>query len=692
MPNSYLNRRVGYIYNTNKVSATITSSASSVDGLFLSTVTFSEPVTGFTTSDVTVTNGTAEYIVAVSTTVYTLMVMPDGVGDVQITITGGTVLPVNKPSNTLVVTINTAWQYLTKTATSNMYYDFREFAALNGIAPMSTTKALEDLSGNGLTLNPLSSVVNNTSGITNLRDLTSSFPSTLNTGATFLNTNFAILFGISSTDGQQATAWDICGNKDATNTGVIVTITTAGKLQIQYQGFTWLSTSAVFANGAVAQSHFDIRFDFTADTLTVTQDGSLVAGSFTVSDIASVNPASYACTRNILIGAFNNNGTGTSNPSSSSVYYFAITKLSSMPSESTFRSYLTNKKATFELISTLTDATYLKSPHDVLITSDFSTAYISGKGDPALTTVDGSFAIVNITNPASPSITGGYANGGDQKDGETVLIMSPTRVMHFVDDAALLFDVSNPASPSLIRTVANANGVVNGAVKIGNYVFGANKGGFIDVFDVTNLDTFTLVGSYNTNTVDGMIGPHDIDVSSDGLNIVICSKTVGSQFAIYQVFSSPGVFIPIASWTVRSIINSTSGPDLTSANRIRVIGNTANIYVLNATGKNITTIDISNLSSPSILDTFILSDGSAGACTYRGKLSIAADGVKVSLFDTYTNPSDIKMLGTYGNSTDFTVGTNSNFHDIEWFINGNSVYCLVTCQNNGIAIFKINRY
>jgi hypothetical protein len=53
------------------------------------TITFSEPVTGFTIADIGVTNGTAANFIAVSDTVYTVEITPTADGDVTVTVPAG---------------------------------------------------------------------------------------------------------------------------------------------------------------------------------------------------------------------------------------------------------------------------------------------------------------------------------------------------------------------------------------------------------------------------------------------------------------------------------------------------------------------------------------------------------------------------------------------------------------------------
>src|SRR5690606_7768104 len=141
------------------------------------------------------------------------------------------------------------------------------------------------------------------------------------------------------------------------------------------------------------------------------------------------------------------------------------------------------------------------------------------------------------------SVIGGYARNGDQEDGETVLELSASRVMHFFEGGVHLFDVSNPALPSIVKTVSAGTGSVNGAIQVGNYVLGANKGGTIDVFEVSDMDNFSLVGSYDAALKDGAVRPHDIDITDDGEHIVVVTRPVPPakstiDFAIYKVFDS----------------------------------------------------------------------------------------------------------------------------------------------------------
>jgi len=673
----------------------LTSSASNVDGLFHLLATFNTPVSGLTVADFSVTNGSAEYLIEESTTVFRLMVMPDGVGDVQITLPSGSVSPSNAVSNTLTVTINTAWQYLTQSSTARLYYDFRELFDYHLAQIKSYDYALNDLSGNNRDLLKVSTpTVRNIAGITDYRLITATGALSIQlTGSTIFNSDFSVNFWLASDDGIQAQATRICGNQDGTNWGMNLAIESSGLLTIVYQGFTWQSTAAVMENGACAH-YFDIHFDFTNDVLTVNRDGSSVAGSFTVSNISAVNPASYNCTANFYIGARNNNGTTLQNINTAAyLKYFCVTGLQSSPTPSAIRTYLNAKKPTFELVDILTSTTLLKAAHHIDVNTIGTVAYVAGKGDASLFTVDGSFATIDLSDPTTLAILDSEASTGDLIDCRTSVIISSTRVIVFAQSLAILYDVSNPAAITRLHTLAysGSSGIsnyvsnVNGAIYMNGYVFASNMDGGINVFTVTG-DVIALVGFYSTFTNDGIEAPLDLD-QIDSENICICNIDAGANFAIYKVFNA-GALIPTASWTLRSSITNAL---LDSANRITVNEeSTIAMSHQNAGANTIVSINLSNLDAPAIIDDYSIgTNHSSGKVIYRNKYDIGADGEGIVMLNISSNP--LSEIAGYFDRTNFT-SSDRNTHETAWFINNNQNYVLATFQDDSkLACWKINR-
>jgi len=663
-----------------------TSSTGNIEGIFSVRIAMPGPDPTLGIGDISVINGSAANLYSADSMFWDVNIIPNGAGDVSVSIP-------SRSSNTLTQTINTDWKFITQSSTSDIYYEFRELVGDNNTSILITDPGINDLSNNSRTLSLI-----NSPAMTQLQTLsdvnvdqmalrcsTTSAVSIGSTGSSFLSrtSGFSVVFGIRSADGQGA-GWAICGNRDATNIGLIIDVTSAGNLEIKYQGFVWLSTSSVFVNNTTGLHYFSVDFDFPHSTLTVYKDNSTVPGSFTSGNISSTNPSSFACTQNFYIGTYNNNGSAFSNPIQNQITYFAITTLQSSGQRSSLYTYLTTREANIKLVATISDASFLKYPHDLLISDDKRYLYVSGKGDDVLTSIDGSLGIIDVTTPSSPVIAGGYSGHSDQVDGETVLILNPWRVMHFVNGSAMMFGVSYPQRTNLLSTVSHAGTVINGAVRIGNYVFGANKGGYINVFDVTNPDSFTLVGSYNSSG-DGLGGCHDIDVTDDGQYIIVANRITGSaDVGIYQVFSG-GSFIPIASWALKgSLISGT----VTDTNRARILRG-QNAVIASASPLSYT-IDISNLTSPSLGGTFDNTTFSSGLAVYRHRYDVVTWQVGIRLLDTSNINSLVQKAGYY-NATTFTTG-NASFHDcITWEKNGINYLAVAAQSSQRVAIFKINR-
>lgn len=681
-----------------------------VDGAFEIDITFQVAVTGLTEADFTLTGCSMENLFTLDDINYTANILPDGTGDAVIFLPANKVTPVNALSNTLTVTVDEDFVFLTNPATSNVYYEFRELVGDNNTAIVAGDPGLRDLSGNARHLSLIGSPeITQLQGAADVAldkmalrigpsPQVASALSFGSTGSTFLDEDFSIQWECRANDGQVANIWFACGNFDGTNSGLRIDFGTTGLLRIRYQGFTWISTAAAAPNGATGLMHFDIHFDFTTDVLTVNKNGSAVAGSFTVSSMAATNPASYNCTANLYVGTQNNNGTTTQPTNATQLTYFAITKLQGTSRMASVRSYLQNRKATFEVVDELTDATYIDHPHDIIVSRFHERAYVSGKGDDGAIDQDGTFAIIDISDPTNLSVLGGYNGTDDQLDGETVLELSTDRVLHFFDGGVHLFNVSNPAAPTIVKTVSYIGLSINGAVVVGDrYVIGANKGGYLQTFDfgagLSDIDNFTLVGSYDTTTdLDGD-GPHDIDICADGEHVILCSRgddiAADYDFAIYKVMNA-GSLITMGSWTYASRLHNTS---IYKANRSRVMVGLfggMEVAVLSC-DPNFAVIDITTKSAPSILDTFDMTTFASGLHQFRQRWTIPTWQVGLRLLNV-TDPTNIIQDAGYYNSTRFTVG-NASFHDIDTFEKNGFTYLFVAAQSSSqVVAFKINRF
>lgn len=592
--------------------------------------------------------------------------------------------------------------YLTSTATSHCYYDFRELVADSGVAILDNeyfSNILRDLSGNGrtLTLSAQGGYPQTLHLLSNadvLQDIiayrnnnTSSRAILPVTGSTFFTSSFSVNVGFRVADGRIASAYHIAGTYNGTHYGAHFRIDTAGTLTIRHQGFTWLSDSAVIPDGATGLIDIDAHFDFESDTLTVRVNGVVVTGTFTVGSISSTDPTQYGnTTRNIIISNFNNNGSIGTNAADITILYYSITKLQTETQQTEVRNYLHNRKATFQLVSVLTDASYILFPHDLVISSDGTKAYVSSKGADVSELVDGAFAVLDITDPENNlSVLGGYNGTNDQIDGETVIEVTPDIIYHFVSGAVVVLDVSNPASPVKVTSLSLSSDVVNGVVRIGDYLFGANKGGTIDVVNVSNPSAPVFTGAYTTTTDLVGTGPHDIDVMDDGEHIVIVARETGADptynFAVYKVFNA-GNLIPIGSWVYAGRL---SNANLAESNRVRVVSENRAFF---AGDPNVGLIDLSNVASPTLIDTFNVTTFSSGVTRYNSNYVIASWQVGVRMF-SLTNP--LVQVAGYYNDTTFATG-NASWHDMKVFTANGNTYLLITAQSDSkIVCLKINK-
>jgi hypothetical protein len=110
-------------YDVSKPTLTITSSANAVNAAFTATMTFSDGVTGFDVSDLTVSNATLGAFNAVSTSVYTVLVTPTSNGSVSLSANAGvaqnTLGNANQASNTLSITYDISKPILAITSPAN---------------------------------------------------------------------------------------------------------------------------------------------------------------------------------------------------------------------------------------------------------------------------------------------------------------------------------------------------------------------------------------------------------------------------------------------------------------------------------------------------------------------------------------------------------------------------------------------
>jgi hypothetical protein len=203
---------------------------------------------------------------------------------------------------------------------TSVYYDFCKLFTSTG-ALVNGEQGLRDRGGLGLNATTVNgcSRVRLVEGNTILYGVSRTNDDCVSTGSTLLpiltQNRIDIFLSMATTDGQPTGSTTLLG---ATSTGPSMTFNVfnnSGRINLTYNdgtnNFTFQS-NVCLANGQNAGSCFHLKIDFTADTVTLTEDGSNVGGSIISGTVASINPALFNVTNNVYIGATNSNGSVTS--------------------------------------------------------------------------------------------------------------------------------------------------------------------------------------------------------------------------------------------------------------------------------------------------------------------------------------------------------------------------------------------
>jgi len=157
--------------------------------------------------------------------------------------------------------------------------------------------------------------------------------------------------------------------------------------------------------------------------------------------------------------------------------------------------------AAFSIAAVLRDEQALAGAHDVEVRDGY--AYTAGKG--------GSLAIIDVRRPNAPHIVWSICDPKEYEDAETVLPLGERLLVGSRD--LMLFDVTRPSQPERKALLHDRERIdrINGVVRIGDTIVGANKEGFLVVVRWDGADGLQFLGARAT-AEDGLISPHDLDV------------------------------------------------------------------------------------------------------------------------------------------------------------------------------------
>lgn len=336
-----------------------------------------------------------------------------------------------------------------------------------------------------------------------------------------------------------------------------------------------------------------------------------------------------------------------------------------------------------ELVGVLHDEHALRRPHDVELQGDV--AFVPGKG--------GSLALIDVSNPAKPILLSALVDPVGLEDAETVLPLGDVLLLGTRDFHAV--DVSDPRQPRILKTISDRPRVdsINGMVRMGRYVFAANKRGFVDVFDIDDPRAPKLADVLDVRS-HGQQSPHDIAaVDDERIVIVDTGRTTEAAVQVYRVFSE-GKLLPSERWIVEGSISARIGTrlGLGGANRIAVSGGHA--FVGAFVGDRAAVVDLSDPLQIQQKANLPVCDIDATGLTVVGRVLFVSGGECVEAIDL-TDPQHPVSIAQYRGGDLFPSREimldgeprYDNGHDLVY----RDGYLYVTAQNaSRFGILKVN--
>ncbi len=339
----------------------------------------------------------------------------------------------------------------------------------------------------------------------------------------------------------------------------------------------------------------------------------------------------------------------------------------------------------FTLVGLLHDDQALNRAHDVELQGNI--AYVPGKG--------GSLAIIDVSDVTKPKLLSSLFGIEGMEDAETVLPMGDILLVGTRDFLAV--DVSDPRAPKIVKRISDRPRIdlINGMALRGDFVFSANKTGYVGVFDVKNPANPKLWGVLDAKKNGEMSKPHDVAAFGDHIIVVNADHEAINNAQVYRVAdATTHQILPVDQWKIESTItgNGKLGENLNGANRVAVTGSYAGIgaFVRSSVG----VIDLKDPTNAKQIANMPVVDIAATGMAAVGQIIFAAGGEGVEAIDI-SNPAMPVSIAQYRAGKLFPtrrlmMGKTARFdnaHDLVY----RDGYLYVTAQNdNQLGILKVN--
>jgi len=364
--------------------------------------------------------------------------------------------------------------------------------------------------------------------------------------------------------------------------------------------------------------------------------------------------------------------------------------------------------AELTVAAVLHDETAFAGAHDIQVHDGL--AYIVGKGFtsralprngvfPYEKGKGGSFAIVDVKQPAAPELLWSARDPLNYEDAETVLPLGGDRLL-VGSREILLFDIAQPALPKLLARLNDRPRVdlINGSVRLGDVVFGSNKRGQIFAVDVSAPNKLKLLGARHTKDRDGFEAPHDVALSGD-LLVIVSPENFGrtglpGKLGVYQVTDpTTGRVVPAKQWT---LVGQIEDNRLAGANRVMTRGSFA--YVGSSLSPmvgrtddlrpRVSIIDLSDPTKPRIRGSVGFPDPQVqgpNGLEVAGTVVFAAGGQTVQAIDV-SNPDAPREFARLTAPAAFP-GALDDAHDLVY----HDGHLFVTAQNShSLVVLKVS--
>jgi hypothetical protein len=288
---------------------------------------------------------------------------------------------------------------------------------------------------------------------------------------------------------------------------------------------------------------------------------------------------------------------------------------------------------------------YLDRPHDVEVDGGF--AYLPGKG--------GSFAVVDVSDPAAPIVRGGIEG---LTDAQTVGVDPAESIVHLSEGTALhAVAVDDPEDPTIVGTAsAKALAEINGWVRHRDCLLTASKRGWLGVVDVSDPEAPTFVDALDLDAKTGTDAPHDVARCGD--HVVVPNQRQGTspKGCLVRAFEA-GDVRDVGEFEV---VGTFDHPRLDGCNRVVVDGYDA--YVANNYSHSVAVVDCSTPSDPTVVSIADASEeGPNGLCLTDDTL-LAGAGRYVDWYDR-RNPRDLEQIDRVADGEHFEAPGSA--HDLE---------------------------